>query len=176
MPCYTLPGVHSSPTCFSLHVPSRSPSKSMLPSLLRSMSARISSSSPFFSFSPRRVFMPSFSSSSVIFPSPSQSNFNVHHKWGLRRWWHEHVVNEERQKKQIRGDGDGRWYRGGKNVTCSRLMGRSERLNTVCCNEYTVWGEKKEKKKEKKSRDTYDQTERFRDHALPNLISHTFSM
>lgn len=32
------------------------------------------------------------------------------------------------------------------------------------------------KKREKKSRDTYDQTERFRDHALPNLISHTFSM
>lgn len=50
----------------------------MFPSLLRSMSARISSSSPFFSFSPRRVFMPSFSSSMVIFPSPSQSNLSYH--------------------------------------------------------------------------------------------------
>ena len=64
-------------TRFLPQVPKYSPSKSMLPSLLRSMSTRISSSSPFFSFSPSSVFMPSFSSSHVIFPSPSQSNCKV---------------------------------------------------------------------------------------------------
>ena len=146
MPCYTLPGVHSSPTCFSLHVPSRSPSKSMLPSLLRSMSARISSSSPFFSFSPRRVFMPSFSSSSVIFPSPSQSNFNVRGKWGLRRWWHEHVVNKERQRSRSEVTRMGGGTEEGR--TASRVLGKwGGRRDWIWCVVMTILY--KEKKKER---------------------------
>lgn len=50
------------------------PSKSMFPSALMSSSFRISSSSPFFSFSPSSVLTASFISSWLIFPSPSRSN------------------------------------------------------------------------------------------------------
>lgn len=50
------------------------PSKSMFPSALMSSSFRISSSSPFFSFSPSSVLTASFISSWLIIPSPSRSN------------------------------------------------------------------------------------------------------
>lgn len=52
-----------------------SPSKSTVPSLFRSSSFRISSSSPFLSFSANRFFKASFISSIEIFPSPSVSNW-----------------------------------------------------------------------------------------------------
>lgn len=75
-----IPSVPLTPSLSPLtppHQPSQlpSPSKSIPPSLLRSMSWRISSSSPFFSFSPRRAFMLSFSSSKVMRPSPLLSNW-----------------------------------------------------------------------------------------------------
>lgn len=47
----------------------------MFPSAFTSSSLRISSSSPFFNFSPSSVFTASFISSWLIFPSPSRSNY-----------------------------------------------------------------------------------------------------
>lgn len=61
----------------------------MFPSALMSSSFRISSSSPFFNFSPSSVLTASFISSWLIFPSPSRSNYRagVRKVGELKRVW-----------------------------------------------------------------------------------------